>query len=70
MFLATRVETTHLSFVGLAEEERRLVRANLIRGSICEWQVDAYDSAGKCIGETLENRRFLVAEPLLEGDRS
>ena len=68
MFAAPRVETARLRFADLNEREKTLVRNNLVAGSLCEWHVDAYDAEGMCIGETVEDRRFLVSKSLVSSD--
>ena len=64
LFHTIEVTTPQLRFDSIDENGEKLVRQNLAQGTICEWQVHAYDMENKCIGKTLKNKRFLVAEPL------
>ncbi len=66
MFLALDVDAPRFRFVDIEQGYVQLVQKNLVAGSVGEWRVDAYDADGKCIGKTLKERRFLVAEGLSE----
>jgi hypothetical protein len=64
MFLATDVKLPRLRFSELSANDQAQVRENLTAGRTGAWRVDAYDAAGRCIGLTLSERRFLVAAEL------
>ena len=64
MFLTLNVDSARLRFDDIDKGNHKLLRENLIDGSLGEWRVDAFDKDGKCVGKSLKENRFLVVTAL------
>ncbi len=63
-FLSITTQKPRLRLIDLDDAEQSSIRTNLIAGRTGGWRVDAYDIAGKLIGKSIVENRFLVAEEL------
>ncbi len=63
-FMGIEVNEAELNLMKLSDHQKTQIRENLKLGITGGWSVDAYDSAGRRIGKTLEAARFVVAEEL------
>lgn len=64
VFAFIRTEETQLRLDGLESFDRKAIAENLLTGRTGGWSVTAYDVQHRCVGVSLEERRFLVAEEL------
>ena len=64
MFLSLNIDSARLRFDDIDKGYDKLLRENLIEGSVGEWRVDAFDKDGKCVGKSLTENRFLVVTAL------
>jgi predicted Ser/Thr protein kinase/tetratricopeptide (TPR) repeat protein len=64
VFAFIRTEKTQLRLDSLREFDRKSIAENLLTGRTGGWSVTAYDDHKRCVGVSLEARRFLVAEEL------
>ena len=64
VFAFIRTDQTQLRFDSLEGFDRKAIAENLLKGRTGGWSVTAYDVQSRCIGVSLQGRRFLVAEEL------
>jgi hypothetical protein len=66
-FLFPTTKEPRLRFTELPEFERKQLQTNYLPGRTGGWRVEAYDAAGKRIGISLDEDRFLIANGLDAG---
>lgn len=64
VFAFIRTEEPRLSLNRLKGFDRKQLVENLLTGRTGAWSVAAYDARDRCVGVSLEERHFLVAEEL------